>query len=231
MPGLARENWHEDRTLLDAFRRGERAALSQIYYAYVDDVTTLLRGGFTLKEQGLHVPGVSGRDGECELVQEVFFRAFQASARAAYDGLRPYGAYLLRIARNLLIDRQRKQRRQPSQPLDDETLDSDSPLSPTREEDLHWHRLSAATSEYLATLDDESRGLVRLRFEEELSQEEVASQLGISRRRVRTLEEHVQAGLRRFLKRRALWGEAVSPATGSAFGLSTQHADAGSLPK
>jgi len=236
MPGSVRENWHEDRSLLDAFRRGERAALSQIYYAHVDDVAVVVRTGFTLKEQGIHVPGTGTGDTERELVQEVFFRAFEESARLAYDGLRPYGPYLGRIARNLLIDRQRQRQRQLSKQVDSEAIDGCPAASPARahEEELHWNRLSAVTKEYLATLDEQTRRLVRLRFEEELSQDEAASQLGLSRRKVRTLEEHVQTGLRRFLKRRDLWRDASGDAStaasmGSAFGVSARAGDAGRL--
>jgi len=150
------------------------------------------------------VRGVTG-DAERDIVQETFARAFSDKARTAYNGIDPYRPYLMRIAKNLLIDRFRASSKQELELPDDATLDTgelgDEPP------DLDWDRRRAATLEYLATLDPEERELVRVRFEEEKSQDETAAQLGCSRRRVRTLEANVQAGLRKWLRQRRLWAE------------------------
>jgi RNA polymerase sigma factor (sigma-70 family) len=195
-----------NRELLDRFRRGERAALAAVYERYVDDVALIARRGFTIDSPGAgHVPGVN-LEGEHELVQETFVRAFGDSARASFDGVRPYRPFLLRITRNLMIDRLRASRRPGAlagaEPIDD-LLDTraDLAISPAHEEDLHWRSLSEATAAFLATLDPEARQIVRLRFEAELSQDAIAEQLGCSRRRVRTVEHRVQAGLKRHLNR------------------------------
>src|SRR3954470_15987411 len=130
-----------DRPLLDAFRRGDRPALSA--------------------------------------------RAFAPAARAAHDGIRPYGAYLRRIAKNLMIDRLRAAG--PAVSLDDE--DAQLVVAPEAAElDPAWLEQREVTSEFIAGLAPELRRLVTLRFEDELSQNQVAEALGISRRRVRTLE-------------------------------------------
>jgi RNA polymerase sigma factor (sigma-70 family) len=195
-----------NRELLDRFRRGERAALAAVYEHYVDDVALLARRGFTIDAPGAaRIPGVD-LEGEHELVQDTFVRAFSDSARVAFDGVRPYRPFLLRITRNLMIDRFRATRRPGAlggaEPIDD-LLDTraDLAISPALEDDLHWRSLSEATTAFLATLDREAREIVRLRFEAELSQDAVAEQLGCSRRRVRTVEHRVQAGLKRHLKR------------------------------
>jgi DNA-directed RNA polymerase specialized sigma24 family protein len=52
-------------------------------------------------------------DGERELVQDTFAKAFAAAARQAYDGVSPYRPYLLRITKNLMIDRYRAAQRTP----------------------------------------------------------------------------------------------------------------------
>jgi RNA polymerase sigma factor (sigma-70 family) len=194
-----------NRELLDRFRRGERAALAAVYEHYVDDVALVARRGFTIDAPGGgHIPGVD-LEGEHELVQDTFVRAFGDSARAAYDGVRPYRPFLLRITRNLMIDRFRASRRPGAlggaEPIDD-LLDTRADLAvrPEHADDLHWRSLSEATTGFLATLDPEAREIVRLRFEAELSQDAVAEQLGCSRRRVRTVEHRVQAGLKRHLK-------------------------------
>ncbi len=191
-----------DRARLDAFRRGDRAALSHVYFHYVDAVARLVRFGFVLDAHGARIPGARDLDGERELVQEVFARAFAERARHSYDGIRPYRYYLLRIAKNLLIDRQRARGHEVA--LAVAALDGDEPDPESvdgSEHDVHWQRLSAATSDYVASLPPELRELVRLRFEDGCSQAEVAERMQVSRRRVRTLEQRAQSGLRRQLKR------------------------------
>ena len=191
-----------DRELLDRFRRGERAALAAVFEHYVDQVATLARRGFTIESSGhVYVRGAK-RDDEYELVQETFAKAFTAQARLAYDGLSPYRPYLLRITKNLMIDRYRAEQK------DARTIGVDigelDALQPAAEEppDLHWQKLAAATAEYVATLGPEQRDLVRMRFEEGTSQERVAEALGWTRRKVRTLETTVHKGLRSWLKQR-----------------------------
>jgi RNA polymerase sigma-70 factor (ECF subfamily) len=199
-----------DRALLEAFRRGSRDALTAVYFHYVDRVATLARCGCLL-EDGRRIPGAGGAQAERDLVQETFARAFSKSGRDGYDGVRPYRPYLLRITKNLLIDRARRTR--PELPLHEPAtaalLDGAMILEPP-DEDLDWKRLSAATRDYLASIPTELRELVRLRFEEGLSQVQAATQLSISRRRVRTLEERVQKGLEQHLRKLRLFDSSAS---------------------
>jgi len=196
--------FEQDRALLDGFRSGDRDALSRVYYHYVDDVAALIRRGFVVPAAGpVHVPGAPDRDTERELTQEVFVRAFATSARLAYDGIRPYRPYLLRIARNLLVDRARATRHDvPFDEIGDHSEELSVPAPAV--EDAHWARLQAATKEYVAGQDEEMRRFIDARFAEELSQRDAAARLGVTRRRVRKLEVKAQAGLRRWLKRRGL---------------------------
>jgi RNA polymerase sigma factor (sigma-70 family) len=198
--------------LLLAFRRGERAALEAVYKAYVDDVALLLRLGFVTGDDAkARVPGLRDRQLLLDALQEVFARAFQERARLSYDGLRPYRPFLLRIARNLRIDQLRTDGRE--RPLStlgagaeidiDALIERDQPLdaasSPQAERE--WQTLAERTQRYVEELDGEARTFVQLRFVDERSQEEVAALMGVSRRHVRTLEERIKAGLRRFLAR------------------------------
>lgn len=200
-----------NRELLDRFRRGERDALSTVYYRYVDEVATLARRGFTIESSGHAYVRGHDADGERELVQETFVKAFAAAARQAYDGLSPYRPYLLRITKNLMIDRYRAAQRATVE-LDqvgvgdlDELLAANAAFALGDEpEDLHWKQLREATQQYVATLDDERQQLIVLRFAEELSQDETAARMACSRRRVRTVEERVISGLRRSLQKRGL---------------------------
>ncbi|MBK6686821.1 MAG: sigma-70 family RNA polymerase sigma factor [Deltaproteobacteria bacterium] len=196
-----------DRSLLDAFRRGDAQALTKIYYHHVDDVARLVRRGFVLDAQGgARVFGAPNADVERELVQETFLRAFSPAGRRAFDGLRPYRPYLLRIAKNLLIDRHR--RRRPEVSLENwpegAALDA-APLGPELEQSMDDRKLFEVTKVYLQALPAEEREIVRLRFEEGLSQDVVSAQLGVTRRRVRSVEESVQRGLERHLSSQGLY--------------------------
>jgi RNA polymerase sigma factor (sigma-70 family) len=197
-----------NRELLDRFRRGERAALAEVYDRYVDDVAILARRGFTMEAHGhVYVPGVNV-EGEHELVQDTFVKAFSETARSSFDGLRPYRPFLLRITKNLMIDRFRARRKEATHDGSgvgdiDAILETNAGfvIAPDHEEDLHWRTLSTATAEFVARLDAESRDVVRLRFEDDLSQDAVAERLGCSRRRVRTLEQRISTQLIKYLKR------------------------------
>ena len=187
----------DDRPLLEAFRRGERAALERIYHHYVNEVQAIIRHGFAVEWKGhLHVRGADV-DAAQDLVQEVFVRAFAEPARLAYDGLRPYGPYLRTIARNLLAGSLRRQR--PDVELTDEILNR-AAIPP--DEDDGFAEEAVLAGAFVAGLDPDRQAFVRLRFTEGLSQLDVASRLGVSRRHVRTLEARVLRDLRKYLRSR-----------------------------
>jgi RNA polymerase sigma factor (sigma-70 family) len=191
----------DSRALLLAFREGDADALAQVYWFYVGDV-----------ERWIRRFGVRDADAVAELAQETFVRAFAAGARAAYDGVRPYRPYLRRIVRNLLVDRARVGGRI-VQDLDDDALEADDP-DPAPDEALAHHRIVAATRDFVAALDEESRTFVQLRFQDEHSQDDVAAAMSCSRRRVRTLETRIRDALLRHLQGAGLEGELGSPARG-----------------
>lgn len=202
--------------LLPAFRRGDRAALEAVYRHYFSDVSRILRLGFvTGAEAKTRIPALRDDAALRDAIQEVFTRALQERARLSYDGLRPYRPFLLQITRNLRVDQVRSAGRE--LPLSSLGPDAESDLDidgviarnvavseaaqadPQR--DREWRRLRSQTEAYIATLDEESRHFIGLRFDQERSQADVAQAMGVTRRHVRTLEERVQIGLRRFLNR------------------------------
>ena len=193
-----------ERSLLDAFRRGDSAALATVYFHYVDDIAAMVRHGFSIPTSGTRVRGAADEATERDLIQEVFARAFAPRARDAYDGIRPYGAYLRRIARNLMIDRVRTAGRDVPLADDDGEIEI---AAEAPEDDAGWVEQRRETAAYVASLAPELRQLVKLRFEDELSQDQAADALGVSRRRVRTLEARIQKGLRKALRRAGLWQE------------------------
>lgn len=192
----------QDRALLAAFREGRSDVLERVYHALVDDVFRLAALGFATKT-GMIRPE-RDRDEQRAIVQDVFVRAFGERARASYDGVRPYRPYLLTIARNIMIDRARgtaAEHARTSEVDVDAIIAADAPISGDFEEDSEQRAVRNRTTEYLATLDAETRAFVELRFERDLSQAALAAHLNITRRRVRTLEARVIKGLRRFLKK------------------------------
>ena len=193
--------------LLQDFRAGVREALAQVYEFYFKDVFRLVKRGFVLSgPPPVAVPGLVNPGAQQDVVQDVFVRAFSESARLGYDGIRPYRPYLLRIAKNLRIDQERRQRRErltydPELETPEGTDEpGDAPVPPLSQEDaLDFARRRRATLAFLETVDAETRAYANLRFVEELSQAEVASTLQVTRRRTRTLERRLLRGLRRYL--------------------------------
>jgi DNA-directed RNA polymerase specialized sigma24 family protein len=136
-----------DRALLDAFRRGDRGALTTVYFHYVDEVAAIVRHGFSIPDTGAQVRGIADESTQRDVVQEVFARAFAPRARDAYDGVRPYGPYLKRIARNLMIDRARAEGNTVT--LEDVV---EIAVEPEPAEDAEWIALRRETAAYVAAL-------------------------------------------------------------------------------
>jgi len=203
-----------DPDLLRRFREGDRAALSSVYQAHRADVLRLVRQGFVLKGSvPIHIRGLGDPDEQQDVVQEVFTKAFSPSARRSYDGWRPYRPFLLQIARNVRIDYERRRWRevpfldatgtgQTTAPMVAQLLTSPSDLLP--DELLDRERTRSTAASLLAQLDPESQRFALLRFVEDLSQDEVARQMVVTRRRVRTLEGRVRRGIKRRLQVDAL---------------------------
>lgn len=194
--------FERDRALLDRFRGGERDALEVVYRQHAGEVWSMLRSGFA-SGNGPRVLGISEASALRDAVQDVFVRAFAESARLAYDGLRPYRPYLLRIARNVRIDQLRRSGREVlmADPASDGATEPPVEQPADAADRLHWEQQHAATRAHVATLDAERQRYVELRFVQELSQQQVAERMSLTRRRARTLESDVLDGLRRALQR------------------------------
>lgn len=185
-----------DRALLDAFRRGERAALTTVFRAYLDDVARTIRAGVVVQVEGQRVRvGQQLPEHEVEgLIQETFLRAFSDKARSSYDGLRPYGAYLATIARNLVIDLERKRRRSPMDAVGDvesQVVDESADPATQLEED----EASRVLLGVKASLGEPELSIFKLRFEEQQSCRAIADALGTTEIVVRRRETQLRARL------------------------------------
>lgn len=201
---------HPDRW--EPFRNGDRAVLTAVYRETVKDVTRLVQLGFTgTQGKVVRVLGVQSPEEQRDLVQEVYLKAFAEKARRAYDVNQTYRPYLMRIAKNLMIDRLRKQGRETlagdgvTAPDIDDLVESEAPVAPHDEDDVDSGRLTSATRDFVGGQTDEERQFIKLRFEEGMSQAQVAKELGVTRRWVRTQEETARRGLERHLKKTGLF--------------------------
>jgi RNA polymerase sigma-70 factor, ECF subfamily len=173
--------------MLVRFRAGERAALEAVYRHHAPEVARLLRHGFTLGR--FRFAGYSQPFDLDNAVQETFARAFKESARVAFDGLRPFGAWLFSIARNLVIDDLRA-RRQALEPfLQSETQTAEPPP----EEELLRHELRRLYYDFVEKLEGRERAFFVLRFEEQRTQVEAGRACGLSHMQSRTREKKLRA--------------------------------------
>lgn len=182
--------------LLASFRGGDPATLSVVYRAYSMQVERYLK---MLSRRLPHVPCFADI---ADLHQDTFERAFSFGARGAYDASRPFGPYLLTIAHHCFVNALRKARR--------ELPDADVDVAESLEE-LPRHE-SACDPHVTELLDRYVRGLpapLRSTFEQRFvfghSQAVASSELGVTRRNLRTREEHLKRGLRRALQARGLF--------------------------
>ncbi len=180
-----------DPELLAAFRAGERRALETVYRGYVRQLDGHIRAlaraaGSTELSQATVVQ---------DLLQEAFIRAFSTGARHAYDQNRDFLPYLKAIARNCFVDALRKRKSElpapeVSLPEPSENFVSEEPYEP---------EVLAALEAYLVDLPAALRGVYQQRFVLGRSQVVACAALGLSRRSLRTQEEHLRRGLRKML--------------------------------
>lgn len=176
-----------DARLLAQFRAGDQRALALVYRRYADSVASHL----SVLARAIGALEFAQPSAVADLSQEVFARAFSASARSAYDERRPYGPYLNAIAKNCLVDLLRKRRRDIACERDDATIDR----SPFARDDEVERTLLAVVESYVSALPDPLRAVYEQRFELGLTQKAACDALGITRRSLRTAETQLKRGV------------------------------------
>jgi len=176
--------------LLRRFRAGERAALEEVYWAYVGRVEAVARHGFA------GVPGV-GQQNLADLVQQCFVRAFSERTRLSFDGLHDYAPFIASIARHTVADWWRAQGR--LLPLGEEiaerAAEEGDGSSRHPEDDYADAETVRVVEAYLATLDPALRGVHEQLYVQGRPQREAAEVLGLSRQALRTLDKRLRQGL------------------------------------
>lgn len=118
---------------------------------------------------------------------------------SSYDPSRPFGPWILRIAANMCIDelRRRKREQRLFEPLDEETqshepaMDFHSPLTQMLVEEER-----RVVRQALGDLPLRERTLVSLRYEAEMSYEEIGRAVGLQANHVGVLIHRAKARLR-----------------------------------
>jgi RNA polymerase sigma-70 factor (ECF subfamily) len=132
-----------------------------------------------------------------DLTSDVFVRLVDKYDEEARQG-RPIAPWLYTIARNLIIDHQRRNRRIGWQPLNEQTAadETSNPLKQT-ETRLTQECLIAA----LDKLTEDQRHVILLKFIEKRTNKEIGDLLGKPEGAIKSLQHRALAGLRRVLEK------------------------------
>ena len=203
---------HTDPHWLAGYRRGDTEALQRVVDEHAVELRRILEVGLVTKSEGKRVRlRITDPDERDEIVNEVFARGFSAATRRNYKGVAPFFPYLCRICRNVVVDRFHASRRE-AELFQPDHVDSPSggwafseraadwqtgPISMGRSPELSAARtqLATALAEFMESLSDQERALLRTYYEDDASQRAAAERLGVDRNRVR----YLVAGVRRRL--------------------------------
>ncbi len=211
---------------IEAFRRGDRELLGEVYRHYVGDVEKMLRGGFTFTSKGetVRFRGISQPFRLQEAVQESFIHAFRDKARQAYDPAREFRPYLLTITRNLIIDRYRRRKLESQlfvhlgdMAYEDEDerevlgrLSGDPSSGGEGQKDPEasaWQgQLAGALEAFVAQLDETDSRILEEHLLGSQTQQGMADELGVSRNDVRKRIRELRKRLLRHLKSEGIIG-------------------------
>jgi RNA polymerase sigma factor (sigma-70 family) len=137
------------------------------------------------------------------IVLEAFSRAFTDASRLTYDGIKPYSAYLFRIARNVMITEATAAHRAPKVTEDGNVPELES-LAPTPAEVAEREEMVRLVRDFLHARPEDERSLYEARFRQGDSQAAAARRLGLSRITIRRTESRLKQAFVRFLMRQGL---------------------------
>lgn len=201
MPGGKPENMRlenereaEERRLVEAAQQ-DRAHFVQVYEEYFDLVYAYV------------ARRTRSRDNAEDMTAEVFRKALENLSRFKWTGA-PFGAWLLRIASNLIVDRaKRAAREQGGNPRVSQGVDppsSTAGLAPrsqptekqSQQTDLEEAERRAHLFRLVDGLSGDQRSVVVMRFADERSIREIAGELGRSEGAVKQLQFRALQNLR-----------------------------------
>lgn len=183
----------DDNSARQAFRDGHPRALAKVYEGYVPLVRTIVCHGFG-GFRGFRSPA----DQE-DMIQTVFAEAFEERCRLRYDGLGSYAAFIRGIAQNKI--RQRLSQDQRFSRTDGAPPPS-NPSNIDPESALIYEERKALMAKFRTDLSDETeRAILDGYYVHSVAEETLASELGITRYRVRKLVASLHTRMLRHLRR------------------------------
>lgn len=129
----------------------------------------------------------AGRIEAEDLTAEVFRRALAHLPRFKWTGA-PFGAWLLRIAANLIADSAKRKAREGDLSVDDPATSVSPSVKQSQQRDLEEYERRAHLFKLVDGLGEDQRRVVMMRFAEEKSIGEIAEQLGKSKGAVKQLQ-------------------------------------------
>jgi RNA polymerase sigma factor (sigma-70 family) len=180
----------DDRRCRDAFRKGERWAMTRVYRYYLPLVKTVAVHGFgTFK--GFYDP-IDQED----CIQNIFATAFEERVRLRYNGIDPFAAFLRGLGHNVvrqMLDKRRRFQRVPDPvPESHETV----------EDAYIEHEVAALCRKFRASLQAGSTDLaiLDLYFVDGWAEERLAEHLGLTRYRLRKHIKQLHRRMQKYLK-------------------------------
>jgi RNA polymerase sigma-70 factor (ECF subfamily) len=172
----------DDGDLVQKAASGDAGAFAVLYRAHVGAVTTVVRGG------------ISNPETVADLVQDVFVKALDR-----LDTLRDpesFHAWLMSIARHVVIDRQRSSGRQRVDSLDSDDADEPTAGGPSPEELAELADLAELVAGCVAGLSSRDATAVSMVTQLGLGPQEVAAALGVSRETAKVIIHRARYRLR-----------------------------------
>jgi len=182
-----------DKALLARFRQGERDALMVVWNHYFPLVHGLACRGF-----GPYRGFCSACDIE-DAVSATFLAAFEEGCRQRYDGIVPFGSFLLGIGRNVMRRQMKKAAREPAIEVLPSNEGRDA-TEQTPEDCLLRAEERELLTRFPGTLAAEDRDVFFGYYRDGLSEERLAVHLARSRHVVRKCLQRVGRAFRRFLR-------------------------------
>lgn len=181
---LGKTDETDERRLIEAAQQ-DRARFADVYERYFELVY-----GYVARR-------VRDRGATEDLTSEVFRKALANIDRFKWTGA-PFGAWLLRIAANVIADRAKRNKRETPATESASTIgaSNDSRTAESQQIQLEDAERRAWVIRTVDELPEDQRRVVRMRFAEEKSINEIAAELGRSEGAVKQLQFRAFQNLR-----------------------------------
>ncbi len=174
-------NLDKVRTLVEKAAAGSVEAFGELYSMYIDRIYRYV------------FYQVHNKETAEDLTEEIFMKVWRKIGKYRWEG-HPFSAWLYRIAHNHVVDYFRTSRRH--EPLDiDIPADGDQP-----EGELEQKQMQQMLSRALASLPQQQKQIIILKFIEGSSNRTIEQVMGKSQGAIRVMQMRALAALRRSLK-------------------------------